>query len=89
MLATLAHNAFMFTGAPQLTTKAERNKAFDESCLIEKFKIKYGNIADCSSLCLENCECQSFQICQDTECQLCSSHKEENCSLLHDKNVVR
>ncbi|XP_028410792.1 uncharacterized protein LOC114533471 [Dendronephthya gigantea] len=86
MLSTLAHTTSMFNGEPQLTIKAERNKAFDESCLIKKFEINKENIADCLSHCLEDCRCQSFQICQNTECQLCSSHKEENSSLLHDQD---
>ena len=71
---------------PQFTIKAEEKKAADESCLFKTFSIKTGNIADCLGRCLENCRCQSFQVCQNTKCQLCSSHKEENSSLLHDKN---
>ena len=43
-------------------------------------------MADCLERCLANCRCQSFQICQNTKCQLCSSHKEENSSLLHDED---
>ena len=79
-------NASIFNSQPQITLKAENNKAFDESCLFAKFNIKSGNIADCLEHCLENCRCQSFQICHETKCQLCSSHKEENSSLLHDKD---
>ncbi len=70
----------------QITLKAENNKAFNGSCLFATFKIKSGNLADCLEHCLENCRCQSFQICHGTKCQLCSSHKEENSSLLHDKD---
>ena len=77
--------ASIFNSQPQITLKAENNKAFDESCLITTFEIKSGNIADCLEHCLENCRCQSFQICHETKCQLCSSHKEENSSLLRDK----
>ena len=79
-------NASIFNSQPQITLKAENNKAFDESCLFAQFNIKSGNIADCLEHCLENCRCQSFQICHETKCQLCSSHKEENSSLLHDKD---
>ncbi|CAB3983898.1 Hypothetical predicted protein [Paramuricea clavata] len=75
----------MFNSQPQLTIKAEKNKAFYESCHIGTFNIESGNIADCLEHCLENCRCQSFQICQNTKCQLCSSHKQENSSLLHEK----
>ena len=78
-------NAYTFNSQPRFIIKADKNKAFHESCLIETFTIKDGNIADCLERCLENCKCQSFQICQNTKCQLCSSHKEENNSLLHDK----
>ena len=66
--------------------KTEKNKAADESSLFATFNIKTGNIAECLGRCLENCRCQSFQICQNTKCQLCSSHKEENSSLLHDED---
>jgi hypothetical protein len=76
----------MFNSPPQFTIKAEKNKEFDKSCLIDTFNIGSGNIADCLEHCLENCRCQSFQICQNTKCQLCSSHKKENSSLLHDKD---
>jgi hypothetical protein len=84
ILATLSYtcNASMFNSQPQFTIKTVKHKAFDNSCLVETLKIKSGNIADC----LENCRCQSFQICDKTKCQLCSSHKKENSSLLHDKN---
>ncbi|CAB4024801.1 Hypothetical predicted protein [Paramuricea clavata] len=86
ILATLSYsNASLFNSQPQFTIKAEKNKAFDESCLIGTFNIESGNIADRLEHCLENCRCQSFQICQDTKCQLCSSHKQENSSLLHEK----
>ena len=87
ILATLSYNnASMFNSQPQFTIKAEKHKAFDNSCLIGTFNIENGNIADCLEYCLKNCRCQSFQICQNTQCQLCSSHKEENSSLLHDKD---
>ncbi|CAB4018970.1 Sphingomyelinase phosphodiesterase D, partial [Paramuricea clavata] len=77
----------MFNSHPQFTIKAVKHKAFDNSCLVETFKIKSGNIADCLEHCLENCRCQSFQICGETKCrQLCSGHKNENSSLLHDKD---
>ena len=85
ILATLSFkNASLSNSQPQFAIKAKRNKAADESCLFVTFDIKSGNIADCLGRCLENCRCQSFQICQNTKCQLCSSHKEENSSLLHD-----
>ncbi|CAB4036573.1 PREDICTED: uncharacterized protein LOC107347374 [Paramuricea clavata] len=76
----------MFNTQQQFTIKAEKNKEFDKSCLIDTFNVGSGNIADCLEHCLENCRCQSFQIRQNTECQLCSSHKKENSSLLHDKD---
>ena len=83
-MATLAcSNASVSNDQPQFSIQADKNKAFDESCLIEKFAIKDGNIADCLEHCLEDCRCQSFQICQNTKCQLCSSHKKKNSSLLH------
>ena len=92
-LLTLSYSVVAFilsmqlhNSRPQFTIKAEEEKAADESCLFATFNIKTGNIADCLGRCLENCRCQSFQICQNTKCQLCSSHKEENRSLLHDKN---
>ena len=78
-------NASAFNSRPQFTIKADKDKAFSQSCLIETFTIKDGNIADCLEHCLEDCRCQSFQICQNKTCQLCSSHKEENSSLLHDQ----
>ncbi|CAB4043664.1 Dihydrolipoyllysine-residue acetyltransferase component 3 of pyruvate dehydrogenase complex, partial [Paramuricea clavata] len=87
VLATLPYsNASMFNNRPQFIIKAEKNKEFDKSCLIETFNIGSGNIADCLKHCLENCRCQSFQICDKTKCQLCSSHKKGNSSLLHDKD---
>ncbi|CAB3983894.1 Versican core [Paramuricea clavata] len=76
----------MFNSQPQFTIKAVNHKAFDNSCLIDAFNISSGNIAACLEHCLENCRCQSFQICENTKCQLCSSHKKENSSLLHDKD---
>ncbi|CAB4007280.1 Hypothetical predicted protein [Paramuricea clavata] len=76
----------MFNSQPQFTIKAEKNKVFDESCHIGTFNIGSGNIADCLEHCLESCRCQSFQICNKTKCQLCSSHKKEKSSLLHDKD---
>ena len=76
----------MFNSQPPITLKAENNKAFNRSCLFATFKITSGSIADCLEHCLEDCRCQSFQICQNTKCQLCSSHKEENSSLLHEKD---
>ena len=86
IVATLSHNkASMFSKA-QFNIKAEKNKAFGHSCLFATFNIKSGNIAECLERCLENCRCQSFQICESTKCQLCFSHKEANASLLHDKN---
>ncbi len=78
--------ASVFNNQPQITLKAEKNKAFNGSCLCATFNIENGNIADCLEHCLENCHFQSFQICHETECQLCSSHREENSSLLHDED---
>ena len=87
ILVTLSSNTVSsFSSQPQLFIKAEKNKAADESCLFTTFNINNGNMADCLERCLENCRCQSFQICQNTKCQLCSSHKEENSSLLHGKD---
>ena len=87
VLATLSHaSPSMFDSQPQFAIKAEKNKAADKSCLFATFNTKSGNIADCLGRCLGYCRCQSFQICQNTKCQLCSSHKEENSSLLHDKD---
>ena len=80
------NKALMLNSQPPFTIKAEKSKAADESCLFATFNTKTGNIADCLERCLENCRCQSFQICQNTKCQLCSSHKEENNSLLHDED---
>ena len=86
MLATQTYpKASVFNRQLQFTIKADKNKAFNESYLIGNFTIKNGNIADCLEHCLEDSKCQSFQVCQNTKCQLCSSHKEENSSLLHDK----
>ncbi|XP_028410788.1 uncharacterized protein LOC114533469 isoform X2 [Dendronephthya gigantea] len=88
LLSTLlSYNIVISSNQSQITIKAVENKAFDKSCLIKTFNKKgAANIADCLSHCLEDCRCQSFQICQNTECQLCSSHKEENSSLLHDQD---
>ena len=86
-LATVScTNATMFQSQPQFTIKAEKDKAFNKSCLFATFNIESGNIADCLEHCLENCRCQSFQICQDTKCQLCSSHKEDIRSLVYKKD---
>ena len=86
ILATMSfNNASFFNSQPQFSMKTEKNKAADESSLLANFDIESGNIVDCLERCLENCRCQSFQICQNTKCQLCSSHKEENSSLLHDE----
>ncbi|XP_028408189.1 uncharacterized protein LOC114530768 [Dendronephthya gigantea] len=85
VLATLTNtSASGLNGQPQFTIKADNNKAFDESYFIKTIRIKDGNIADCLEHCLEDCRCQSFQICQNTKCQLCLSHKEENSALLHN-----
>ena len=73
--------ASLFNSQPQFSVKAVANKAFDDLCLIGTFNT--GDIADCLEHCLQECRCQSFQICHNTKCQLCSSHKEENGSLLH------
>ena len=78
-------NLSISSSEPWFTIQAEKNRAFDKSCLIETIDNKNGNIANCLERCLENCRCQSFQICQNTKCQLCSSHKDENRSLLHEK----
>ena len=87
ILAVLSYTkASIVNSQPQITLKAEKNKAFNGSCLFATFNIESGNIADCLEHCLKNCRCQSFQICHETKCQLCSSHKEENSSLLHDKD---
>lgn len=71
---------------PQFSIRAEKNKASGKFCLFATFNIESGNVADFLERCLENCRCKSFHICQNTKCQLCSSHKEENSSLLHDKD---
>ena len=85
ILVSLPHiKVSMFTNQPQFIVKAEANKAFDKFCLIGTFST--GDIADCLQHCLQDCRCQSFQICQNTKCHLCSSHKEENSSLLHERN---
>ena len=87
VLATLpSTKTSMVNSQPKFILKAENNKAFDNSSLVKTFNIKNGNIAECLEHCLQDCQCQSFQICQNTKCQLCSSHKEENSSLLHDKD---
>ncbi|XP_028403472.1 uncharacterized protein LOC114526154 isoform X2 [Dendronephthya gigantea] len=79
-------HANMLNGQPQFTLRTERNKEFDDSCLVGTAHVESGGIADCFERCLENCRCQSFQICQNTKCQLCSSHKDDNSSLLHENN---
>ena len=76
----------MLYSQPKFILKVENNKAFDNSSLVKTFSIQSGNIAKCLEHCLQDCRCQSFQICQNTKCQLCSSHKEENSSLLHDND---
>ena len=87
MLATLFYTkASALNREPKIILKAENNKAFGNSSLVKTFDIKSGNIAECLEQCLQDCRCQSFQICQNTKCQLCSSHKEENSSLLHDED---
>ena len=71
----------------QFTLELENNKEFDkEFCLVKSFEVETGNIANCLEHCLEDCRCESFQVCQNTKCQLCSSHKEGNSSLLRDKD---
>ena len=79
-------NSPLINSQPQFAIKAEKDKACGKSCLFATFNIRSGNIADCLGRCLENCRCKSFQICQNTKCQLCSSHKVENSSLLHYKD---
>ena len=74
----------MFSNQPQFTVKAEANKAFDKSCLIGTFNT--GDMAECFEHCLQDCRCQSFEICQNAKCQLCSSHKEDNNSLVHQND---
>ena len=84
-LATLSSTeGSMFSNKPKFILKAENDKAFDNSSLVGTFEMKSENIAECLEHCLQDCRCQSFQICQNTKCQLCSSHKEENSSILHD-----
>ncbi|CAB4022987.1 Hypothetical predicted protein, partial [Paramuricea clavata] len=85
ILATLSYT-LAFNSQPQLTIKAVKNKTFDDFYIIGQ-TFDTGNIADCLEHCLEDCLCQSFQICGGTKCQLCSSHKEENSSLLHDNDT--
>ena len=86
-LATLPDTkASKFNSEPKFILKAENNKAFDNFSLLKTFNMKSGNIAECLEHCLQDCRCQSFQICQNTKCQLCSSHKEEDSSLLHDED---
>jgi hypothetical protein len=88
IMATLSYTlASMFNSQSQFIIKAVKNKRFDDSCLINEKTFNTGNIADCLEHCLEDCRCQSFQICGETKCQLCSSHKEENSSLLHDNDT--
>ena len=72
----------------QITIKAERKKAFNISSAyhIETSYVK--NDANCLERCLQNCRCQSFQICERTKCQLCSSHKDNNLTLHDDEDCV-
>lgn len=86
ILTTISHTNTSFNSQPQFGIVAEKDKACGKSCLFAAFNIRSGNIADCLERCLENCRCKSFQICQNRKCQLCSSHKEVNNSLLHGKN---
>jgi hypothetical protein len=87
ILATVSYTkASTFDGQPRFILKAENNKAFDNSFLVKTFDIQSETIAECLEQCLQDCRCQSFQICENTKCQLCSSHKEENSSLLHDED---
>ena len=79
-------SASMMSSQPKFIIKAQKNKGFAPSSVIATFHVKSGNIAGCLEHCLENCRCQSFQICQNTKCQLCSSHKAENSSLLQNKD---
>ncbi|CAB4025054.1 Hypothetical predicted protein, partial [Paramuricea clavata] len=85
ILATLSYTLAL-NSQPQLTIKAVKNKKFDDFHIIGK-TFDTGNIVDCLEHCLEDCRCQSFQICGGTKCQLCSSHKEESGSLLHDNDT--
>ena len=87
ILTTISHtNASLINSQPQFAIKAEKDKACGKSCLFATFNISSGNIADCLGRCLENCRCKSFQICQNSKCQLSSSHKVENSLLLHYKD---
>ena len=85
-LATLSYSKASLDRQPKFILKAENNKAFDNFSLVKTFNMKSGNIAECLEHCLPDCQCRSFQICQNTKCQLCSSHKEENSTLLHEKH---
>lgn len=76
----------LLTSQPQFILEAEENKAFKDSYLIGTIEIKSGNIAECLKHCLSNCSCMSFQLCQNTTCQLCSTNKIETSSLLHDED---
>ena len=85
-MATLScTESSIFNDQPKFILKAENNKAFGSYSLVKTFNIESGNIAECLEHCLQDCQCQSFQICQNTKCQLCASHKEANSSLLHEK----
>ena len=79
-------SASMINSQSKFIIKAEKNKAFNESYVFATFDVESGNIADCLERCVQNCRCQSFQICQDTKCELCSSHKAENASLLQNRH---
>ena len=70
-----------FQSQPKFILKAKNNKAIDNSSIIKTFIMKSRSVAECLEHCLKDCRCQSFQICQNTKCQLCSS--QENSSLLH------
>ncbi|XP_028408168.1 delta and Notch-like epidermal growth factor-related receptor isoform X2 [Dendronephthya gigantea] len=86
LLATIAEgSASMFKSQPQFSMTVDNNKAFDQSFSLGKYMIVNGGIAECLEHCLEDCRCQSFQVCQNTQCQLFSSHKDENSSLLHEE----
>ena len=43
------------------------------------------NMEECMGKCLENCLCQSFQLCNEIECQLCSSKHELIPSALRER----
>ena len=88
ILATLVSctEASMFNSQPKFILKAENSKAFHNSSLVKTINIQSGDISECLKHCLQNCRCQSFQICENKKCQQCSSRKEENSSLLHDKD---